>query len=137
MSEKEKSSDRTPIMVSIQLHERLNTVKEQLRKIIGKKSLSLEKAIEILLTAKPLDLMLEDLILEAYPTLIHDEPKEQKYKVEMLASLEHQQWIHYNKGLPKEFQKPHLWIPYEELLDEEKEKDRVFARKVLELLKHL
>jgi len=136
MSE-QKSSDRTPIMVSIPLHERLNTVKEQFRKIIGKKSLSLEKTIEILLTAKPLDVILEDLILEAYPTIIHDEPKEDKFKLEMLASLEHEQWIHYNKGLPKEFQKPQLWIPYEELLDEQKEIDRVFARKVLELLKHL
>jgi len=124
-------------MVSIPLHERLNTVKEQFRKIIGKKSLSLEKTIEILLTAKPLDVILEDLILEAYPTIIHDEPKEDKFKLEMLASLEHEQWIQWNKAMTKEFQKPQLWIPYEELLDEQKEKDRVFARKVLELLKHI
>jgi len=133
----EKSSDRTPIMVSIQLHERLNTIKDHLQKIIGKKSISLEKVIEIFLIAKPLDVILQDMILEYYPTFITDEPKEDKFKLEMLASLEHEQWIHYNKGLPQEFQKPQLWIPYEELLEEQKEIDRVFARKVLHFLREL
>jgi len=135
--EEEKASNRTPIMVSIQLHERLNTVKEQLQKIIGKRSISMEKVIEILLIARPLDFMLSEIMLEEYPTLITDPEKEDRFKLEMLASLEHKQWIIYNKGLPKQFQKRELWRPYEELLEEEKEKDRVFAREVLKLLKHI
>lgn len=83
----EKSSNRTPIMVSIQLHERLNTMKEQLRKIIGKKTISMEKTIEVLLTAKPVDLMLQDMILEAYPTII----KEPSRKQQQIQELE--QWV--------------------------------------------
>lgn len=75
-------SKRTPIMVSIQLHGRLNTVKEQLEKII-EKSMSFEKVIEVLLTAKPLDLMLSDMILEANPTII-DEPSKKEQEIEEL-----------------------------------------------------
>ena len=106
MSSEQKSSDRTPIMVSIQLHEKLNTVKEQLRKIIGKKSLSLEKTIEILLTAKPLDVILEDLILEAYPTIIK-EPSKKEEKANHLETffIEFAQALIYPSKLSKEQRK--------------------------------
>lgn len=77
MSE-EKSATRTPIMVSMQLHERLNTMKQQLQKIIGNKFISLEKTIEVLLMAKPLDVILEDMIIEANPTIFNEPSKKDK-----------------------------------------------------------
>lgn len=93
-------------MVSIQLHKRLNTIKEQLRKIIGKKSLSLEKAIEILLIAKPLDVILEDLILEAHPTTIK-EPSTKQQNLKQLQSffIEFAQALIYPTKLSEEKQK--------------------------------
>jgi hypothetical protein len=68
--------------------------------------------------------------------------------LEKLAALEHEQWsdwIQYQHGLRKAMvnyvyaQKWRDWlklsqIPYEKLIDEQKESDRIFARKVLELL---
>jgi len=54
--------------------------------------------------------------------------------IEKLAELEHEQWVHWNKSLPKDLQKPELWIPYEELTEEQKDKDRYFARKVILML---
>lgn len=81
----ENSSKRTSIMVSMQVYDRLNRSKEQLEKII-EKSMSLEKTIMVLLTAKPLDLMLEDMILEAYPTVINEPSKRE----EELKNLEKQ-----------------------------------------------
>lgn len=93
-------------MVSIPLHEKLNTIKEQLRKIIGKKSLSLEKTIEILLTAKPLDVILEDLILEAYPTILK-EPSTKEHQIKQLEKylIEFAQALIYPTKLSKEQQK--------------------------------
>jgi len=44
------------------------------------------KAIMVLLTAKPLDLMLEDMILEEYPTVINEPSKRE----EELKNLEKQ-----------------------------------------------
>lgn len=82
-SPEEKSSNRTPIMVSIQLHGKLNTIRQQLQKVIGK-NISLEKALEIVITAKSLDVILTDLILEYYPT----ELKEPSNKEKRLNRLE-------------------------------------------------
>lgn len=70
--------------------------------------------------------------------------------LEKLAELEHDQWIHYSKNLSKRIQQSssiddlrnktvtrwkRKWRPYEDLSDKEKEKDRIWAYKVLELLK--
>jgi len=106
VTSKEKSSDRTPIMVSIQLHERLNTIKEHLCKIIGKKSLSMEKAIEILLIAKPLDVILEDLILEENPTILK-EPSKKQQNLKQLQTffIEFAQALIYPSKLSDEQQK--------------------------------
>jgi hypothetical protein len=64
--------------------------------------------------------------------------------LEILAELEHEQWIHWSKSICKNpevgiTQKKReawekLWRPYCELTEEEKEQDRKWARKVLAFL---
>jgi len=61
---------------------------------------------------------------------------------EQLAKLEHEQWIGWSKALamtenihPMRIERwEKLWIPYEKLTEEQKEQDRVYARKVLEII---
>jgi len=62
--------------------------------------------------------------------------------IEALAELEHEQWIEWSKSLAQNenlslervarWEK--LWIPYEDLSEESKEQDRVYARKALNIL---
>jgi hypothetical protein len=62
--------------------------------------------------------------------------------IEGLAELEHEQWIAWSKNIHKlenisreravRWRK--LWKPYKKLTEKEKEQDRVWARKVLDLL---
>jgi len=69
--------------------------------------------------------------------------KEEFQKIEKLAALEHEQWMAWSKDIVKtesirygrleRWQK--LWIPYEQLTEEQKEQDRVWARKVIDILK--
>jgi len=62
--------------------------------------------------------------------------------VEQLADLEHRQWIHWSKYVAENHDIPDKleekweksWKPYSELSEEMKEKDRKWARKVLEIL---
>ena len=62
--------------------------------------------------------------------------------LELLAALEHEQWIEWSRSLTaKEHLSTkrlarweHLWKPYDSLTEKEKESDRKYARKVLELL---
>ncbi|MDH5635301.1 MAG: hypothetical protein OEY47_01360 [Candidatus Bathyarchaeota archaeon] len=82
MSETQKSDNRTPIMVSIQLHGRLNTLKDALEKIVGK-SLSMEKTIDILLIAKPLDVIITEMVMELYPPI-----EQTSTKAEQIDELE-------------------------------------------------
>jgi hypothetical protein len=64
-----------------------------------------------------------------------------KNLIEDLAELEHEQWIFWSKDIAsKEKLSPErlerwkkLWIPYKDLTEEQKEQDRVWARKVLEV----
>lgn len=63
-------------------------------------------------------------------------------KIEELADLEHQQWAHWTKYLLSNFNKENVerWsalikIPYNMLSEKEKESDREWARKVLEIIK--
>ena len=59
--------------------------------------------------------------------------------MEELAAIEHEQWVFWSKTLAEtENLSPErlarwkaLWIPYEQLTEETKEHDRVWARKVL------
>jgi len=61
---------------------------------------------------------------------------------EWLAELEHRQWIEWSKNLAKtenlseervkRWKK--LWIPYEKLSENDKDFDRVWADKVIEIL---
>jgi len=55
-------TERTSIMVSMQVHEKMHATKAKLEKICHK-PLSMNELIEILLTARPLNDILEDLIL--------------------------------------------------------------------------
>ena len=63
--------------------------------------------------------------------------------LEKLAALEHEQWIAWSKSIAREEQiSPErygrwfeLWIPYEDLTEEQKERDRVWARKVLKVIR--
>lgn len=86
--------------------------------------------------------------------------KEEKELVEKLAELEHEQWMKWSKSVGKELERfggagkvplvdsivlgdiavrlkrwIELWISYSELSEEMKEHDRVWARKVIEVIK--
>ena len=71
--------------------------------------------------------------------------KQKTELIEKLADLEHKQWIKWSKALVQIKQVPierelrwkKLWIPYSALSEELKEEDRVWARKVLKILKEL
>lgn len=62
--------------------------------------------------------------------------------IERLAELEHEQWIKWSKSivenenisLDRLERWKKLWIPYKELSEEMKEHDRVWARKVLNII---
>jgi hypothetical protein len=64
--------------------------------------------------------------------------------LERLAELEHKQWVKWsqnivsteNISIERKFRWVKLWKPYSELTEEEKEQDRVWARKVLGVLKN-
>jgi len=61
--------------------------------------------------------------------------------VEALAEIEHEQWMHWSQavapkvltGIAENWQKS--WVDYTELTEELKEADRVWARKVMALLR--
>jgi len=64
-----------------------------------------------------------------------------KELLEKLAALEHKQWAHWTEYMLNNLTDENInrWIrqietPYEKLSDNEKEKDRVWARKVLEII---
>lgn len=62
--------------------------------------------------------------------------------LEALAALEHQQWVEWSKDIASSEDLSdervdrweEAWVAYSALSDEEKEKDRVYARKVIKLL---
>lgn len=62
-------------------------------------------------------------------------------RLEQLASLEHEQWVQWSKSVAKEVSPERLkrwkkyWIPYNKLSDKVKEQDRIWARKVLHILR--
>jgi hypothetical protein len=61
--------------------------------------------------------------------------------VEALAEIEHQQWLHWSKAVAPEVSNPtrlkwqSCWREYSELTENVKEADRVWARKVVALLR--
>ena len=61
--------------------------------------------------------------------------------LEKLAEIEHEQWIEWSKSVSKEVSPERLerwkkyWIPYDQLEEPVKEQDRVYARKVIAILK--
>lgn len=60
--------------------------------------------------------------------------------LEQLAALEHAQWIYWSKGVAEEVapERAERWkklsIPYADLPESEKDSDRMFAQKVLDLI---
>lgn len=58
------TAKRKSIMVSMQTNKRLQAIKKKMEKITGKKSLSEEQVILILLEAKDIENALIDLMLE-------------------------------------------------------------------------
>ena len=59
-----KKPKPTSIQISIETCNRLNRIKGQLEKIVHKQSISYDEVLQVLLTAKPLDVTLDSLILE-------------------------------------------------------------------------
>lgn len=63
-------------------------------------------------------------------------------RLETLAALEHRQWMHWSQYIAESHDIPvnlrekweANWVPYSELDDDVKEKDRRWAREVLEIL---
>ncbi len=60
--------------------------------------------------------------------------------LERLAELEHEQWMAWSQSVATEVSAERrrrwqaLWVPYQDLPEEVKELDRLWARKVLEKL---
>ncbi len=62
--------------------------------------------------------------------------------IELLAAIEHDQWVEWAQSIAKsEKLSPDrikrwekLYVPYDELSEESKEQDRIYARKVLKVL---
>jgi hypothetical protein len=58
--------------------------------------------------------------------------------VERVAEVEHEQWMAWSKNVAPEVSPERrarwrkLWVPYKDLPEEEKEKDRAWARRALE-----
>jgi hypothetical protein len=60
--------------------------------------------------------------------------------IERLAAVEHEQWMHWSQSVAAEVSTERrqrwqaCWVPYEDLPEDVKELDRLWARKVLEVL---
>ncbi len=60
--------------------------------------------------------------------------------LEELSAIEHDQWIEWSKSVAPEVSKERkkrwekYWIDYEDLLDDVKEQDREYARKVIDVV---
>ena len=63
-----------------------------------------------------------------------------KSLLEDLSKIEHDQWIEWSKAVADEVSTERkerwkkLWIPYDELSEESKEQDRIYARKIMKRL---
>ncbi len=61
--------------------------------------------------------------------------------LEKLADLEHKQWVEWSKAVADEVSEDRkkrwekYWVPYSELSESVKEQDRVYARKILKIIK--
>ncbi len=83
-----------------------------------------------------------DDVKKLFQALLQQRMDEIDSKIEELAELEHKQWYDWSMSLAqdeplsevrlKRWEK--LWKPYAELTEEEKEQDRIWARKVLNII---
>lgn len=63
-SQAQKPEDTTTIEISIANAKRLHSIADSLQTILRKRKVSLDQVINVLLTAKSLDVILQDMILE-------------------------------------------------------------------------
>lgn len=71
--------------------------------------------------------------------------KQKTELIEKLADIEHKQWIPWSENISRNekiteeryLRWRRLWVSYEELTEEQKEQDRVWARKVLQIFEEL
>ncbi len=65
---------------------------------------------------------------------------DEKQLLEELANLEHQQWTKWSRTVAERVDTEtrarweNYWIPYEQLSEETKEQDRIWARRILKAL---
>lgn len=77
-----------------------------------------------------------DFFMSQFDTIMNE-------KIEKLAELEHEQWMEWSKAIAgsENISKDRLerwgkcWKPYNELNENQKDQDRVYARKVITILK--
>jgi len=103
-----------------------------------------EKQLRTFKEKKRLVVMLADkLIGELYlgkDGYLHWQPLITDDVFEALAALEHEQWMAWSQAVADEVSEERrqrwqeFWKPYEELPESVKEQDRIWARKVLEVL---
>jgi hypothetical protein len=71
---------------------------------------------------------------------IKEADEEEKSMLEKLAEIEHEQWMTWATALQDEVspERKYKWkkvmIPYKDLTEEDKEKDREWARKIMEVV---
>jgi len=60
----EKSKDTTTIEVSMEICNKLHSLSRILEKILRKRRVSIDQTLQVLLAIKPLDIVLQDMMLE-------------------------------------------------------------------------
>jgi len=60
----EKSKDTTTIEVSMEICNKLHSLSRMLEKILRKRRVSIDQTLQVLLAIKPLDIVLQDMMLE-------------------------------------------------------------------------
>jgi hypothetical protein len=81
--EKGKNQSYTTIQVTIETYDKLHSVQQQLGKVLRKKTVSFDVMFKLFFVCQPLDLILQDLILEQNPSIAFDKkPKKHEEETE-------------------------------------------------------
>ena len=76
--EKEKMTETTTIEITMETYNRLHSVKQQVAKILRKKSISFDTLFKLFFIMQPIETTLQDLILEENPSINFDK-RRKKY----------------------------------------------------------